>query len=166
MPIGNLTSQLFANVYMSPFDHYVKEILRVKYYLRYTDDFIILHDDPVALVSLLPSMRFFLQERLALDLHPRKIELRKLKQGIDFLGYVTLSHYRRLRTKTKDRAFRRIETDGLSNERLQSYLGLLSHCEGYWIKQRLRELYVMEQKNKIARNHSLAFSSNGFHHSA
>ena len=73
--IGNLTSQLFANVYMNPFDHYVKDVLKVSYYLRYTDDFIMVGQDPDALMALLPKIKMFLKEELKLDLHPNKNEL-------------------------------------------------------------------------------------------
>jgi hypothetical protein len=126
---------------MNPFDHFVKEVLRVKHYLRYTDDFIILYDNPVALVSLLPPMRSFLREQLALDIHPRKTILRKLGQGIDFLGYVVLPHHQVLRTKTKNRMFRRIRTRGFTKEQLMSYLGLLSHCGGYELEKEVRNIY-------------------------
>ena len=126
MPIGNLTSQLFANIYLDPFDHFIKERVCCKHYIRYTDDFILLHDNPVALVSLLPVIRRFLSDGLKLELHPTKIELRKLRQGIDFLGYVTLPHYRVLRTKTKRRMLKRLTKDNAA-----SYLGLLRHCRSH-----------------------------------
>ncbi|MBP9864132.1 RNA-directed DNA polymerase [Patescibacteria group bacterium] len=135
---------MFANVYMNLFDHFVKEVLHVKYYVRYTDDFIMVHENPVALVSLLPPMRTFLKEQLILDLHPRKIELRKLDQGVDFLGYVILHKYKNLRAKTEQRMLYRVEKDGLSRCQLYSCIGLLSHCEGYEMKQRLRQIYVEE----------------------
>lgn len=127
---------------MNPFDHFVKERLRVEWYVRYTDDFILLHENREMLVSLLAPINAFLKERLELDLHPKKISLRKASQGVDFLGYVALPGYRRLRTKTKRRIFRRSGRTGLSGDRLQSYLGLLSHCEGYELERRLRREYL------------------------
>ena len=127
---------------MNVFDHFMKEVLHAKYYLRYTDDFIIVHDDPVELVSLLPPMRAFLRDHLALDLHPRKIILRKLRQGIDFLGYVVLPQHRLLRTNTKKRMLRRMEAYGFNEAQLYSYLGLLSHCEGYELSRKLKEAYI------------------------
>lgn len=134
VPIGNLTSQLFANVYMDPFDHFIKEKLHIRQYLRYTDDFILLYDNPVELVSLLPIIRRFLAEQLRLDLHPRKVELRKLSQGIDFLGYVTLPNYRVLRTKTKCRMLRRLDVTNIA-----SYLGLIQHSHGHALASHLIE---------------------------
>lgn len=136
LPIGNLTSQLFANVYLNPFDHFMKERLRAKYYLRYTDDSVLLHHDPVALVSALPIIREFLRDELSLSLHPKKIDLRKFNQGADFLGYVSLPYYRVLRANTKKRMLKSLTIcDGKEEARMMSYLGLLQHCEG-------RRIYV------------------------
>jgi len=130
---------------MNPFDHYVKEVLKVKYYLRYTDDFILVHQNPDVLRALLPDMCSYLKDRLKLDLHPGKIVLRKLRQGIDFVGYVVLYKHRRLRKKTRQRMLRRVEEDGLSKPQLYSYLGLLSHGEEYEAEQFLRRKYLEEQ---------------------
>lgn len=127
---------------MNPFDHFVKEKLGVKRYLRYTDDFILVHEDPEYLASLLEPMKNFLKEWLRLDLHPKKIVLRKLDQGIDFLGYVILPKYRRIRTRTKRRMFRKIEREGLDDAKLQSYLGMLGKCEGYEIQRVLRQIFI------------------------
>ena len=164
IPIGNLTSQLFANVYLNELDHFVKEKLQVHYYLRYTDDFVMLHDRPLELVSLLPLIREFLHERLGLELHPKKIELRKLRQGIDFLGYITLPHYRALRTKTKRRIFSKVGKrireyntglcdDFSFNQIVQSYLGMLGHGNGYGLGQRLRNGIWVSMKMVIDNQH-------------
>ena len=93
MPIGNLTSQLFANLYLNQFDQFVKHKLKVKHYARYTDDFVIVAQDPNYLKSLLEPIKLFLAARLKLELHPNKVEVRKCSHGIDFLGYVALPHY-------------------------------------------------------------------------
>jgi hypothetical protein len=126
IPIGNLTSQLFANVYLDAFDHFIKEELRVPFYLRYTDDAVILHKDPKYLSLLIPFIEQWLWQERRLELHPHKIKIRKLSQGIDFLGYVTLPYYRVLRTKTERRMMRRVNRTNIS-----SYFGLLKHCEGH-----------------------------------
>lgn len=126
---------------MNEFDHFVKEKLRVKYYIRYTDDFVILNEDPLALASLLPAIQDFLQERLALELHERKTSLRKLRQGIDFLGYVVLPHYRVLRIRTKRRMWKKIlPWDGVSFDSVESYLGMFRHCNGHKLSKELREV--------------------------
>lgn len=152
IPIGNLTSQLFANLYMNEFDQFMKQQLRVKQYVRYTDDFIMVAADKSDLETLLPPMRDFLHEELRLSLHPRKIILRKFGQGIDFLGYVILPHHRVLRTRTKHRMFRKLHLRvlnfkaGKGNETsvessLQSYLGVLSHANAHPLTEQLKNQY-------------------------
>src|ERR1700735_4073581 len=109
IPIGNLTSQLFANVYMNEFDQFVKHKLHIKYYARYTDDFAIVSADRIYLENLLEPFSNFLHDRLALDLHPKKVSVRKLHQGIDFLGYNIFPHHRLVRTKTRQRIIKKFQ---------------------------------------------------------
>jgi len=99
MPLGNLTSQLIANIYLHELDWFVKQGLRQKHYVRYCDDFIILSQDREQLLDLVPQIGEFLQERLALTLHPHKITVRSWHQGIDFLGYVLKPNCTLLRTR-------------------------------------------------------------------
>lgn len=139
IPIGNLTSQLFANIYMDPFDQFVKHELKERYYLRYTDDFVILGNSRAELEALLPRIRKFLVEHLRLELHPKKVSLRKLGQGIDFLGYVVLPHHTVLRTKTKRRMLRRV-----TQENLPSYLGLLQHANAHRLTENLKSKFPEE----------------------
>ncbi|MCX6809817.1 MAG: reverse transcriptase/maturase family protein [Candidatus Berkelbacteria bacterium] len=135
LPIGNLTSQLFANIYLNQFDQFIKNHLRLKFYARYTDDFVIVSNDIEFLVDLIPKIAEFLSDNLKMELHPNKICIRKFRQGIDFLGYVILPHYRILRTKTKERMLK-----NLNKQNLASYLGLLSHCSAFKLKQEIVEL--------------------------
>lgn len=141
IPLGNLTSQVFANIYMNELDRFIKHQLRIKYYLRYADDFLILGASKNSLSRYLEPIRSFLRDELKLELHPRKIIFRKLEWGIDFLGYVTLPHYRLPRTKTRRRIFNQLRTKaGLPNfnQSLQSYLGYLSHANSYKLTQKLK----------------------------
>ncbi len=149
IPIGNLTSQMFANIYMGEFDHFVKHSLRVKRYARYTDDFVVVSRDKAYLESLLPPMREFLGEKLKLELHPQKVTVRKYRQGADFLGYVVLPYHTALRTRTKKRMFRKMaeraaayHSGGISKAAfegaLSSYLGVLSHADAYDLSNDLR----------------------------
>ena len=148
LPLGNVTSQLFSNIYLNELDQFIKNKLKIKYYLRYCDDFVILDDNEKCFAPFIAEMENFLAGRLKLRLHPDKIIIRKYHQGIDFLGYVILPHYKVLRTKTKRRMFRKIIVkrqkleDGLATEKsfnqtLQSYLGILSHCRGHKVKKQL-----------------------------
>ena len=136
LPLGNVTSQLFANIYMNEFDQFVKHDLNVKQYLRYCDDFIVLGHNPDELLRIAAIMDEFLKTNLCLSLHPNKIIIRKHGQGIDFLGYVVLPFHRVLRTRTKRRILRRCR--GNHNiQSIQSYLGILKHCAGRGLKNRI-----------------------------
>ena len=135
LPLGNLTSQLFANIYLNELDRFVKFHLQERWYIRYCDDFIIIHPDRRYLVSLVRQLRIFLIARLSLTLHPDKIFLRSWRQGVDFLGCVVLSHAVILRSKTRRRIIERV------NERnLPSYLGICQHANAYRTSQLLRHL--------------------------
>ena len=148
IPIGNLTSQLFANIYMNEFDQFVKHKLKIQHYCRYTDDFVIVSDNRSYLENLLPEIQSFLSDKLKLELHPNKVSICKIRRGIDFLGYVILPHYRRLRTKTKNRIFKKLKLRvveykaGLISEEtlrqsLNSFLGVLSHSNSHELRQEL-----------------------------
>ena len=87
MPLGNLTSQFFANVYLNELDHYVKEILRIKYYIRYVDDFVIMSDSEGQLEAYRKDIESFLKARLSLELHSEKTRIIRLENGAGFLGF-------------------------------------------------------------------------------
>lgn len=126
LPLGNLTSQLLVNVYMNEFDQFVKHTLKVKRYVRYADDFVILSGSCAELENLIPSIRQFLSEELKLDLHPEKVLIKTVASGADFLGWVHFPDHRVLRTTTRRRMMKRVE-DTKSPETAASYLGLLRH---------------------------------------
>lgn len=126
LPLGNLTSQLFVNVYMNVFDQFVKHRLKARYYVRYADDFVFLSRDRQWLERIIPAIRNFLDERLKLQLHPSKLFLKTFASGVDFLGWVHFFDHRVLRTSTKRRMMRRMRACP-APEVVQSYLGLLPH---------------------------------------
>lgn len=149
MPIGNLTSQLFANLYLNEFDYFLKHELNLKNYLRYTDDFVIVDTDRSKLEKLLPIIKQYLTEKLKLELHPHKVEIREFAQGIDFLGYVVLPHHIQLRSKTERRIFRKLKrrvkeyktgaiTKYTLEQCLNSYLGTMSHANSFHDQQKLQ----------------------------
>ncbi|MEK7534856.1 MAG: reverse transcriptase/maturase family protein [Patescibacteria group bacterium] len=86
LPLGNLTSQLFVNIYMNEFDQFIKHRLKARYYIRYADDFVILSQDKPWLEVLLLKIESFLSEQLKLVLHPNKVSITILASGVDFLG--------------------------------------------------------------------------------
>lgn len=138
LPLGNLTSQLFVNIYMNEFDQFVKHKLKAKYYIRYADDFIVMSQDKVWLEELLVKIDMFLQDKLKLNLHPNKISVETLSSGVDFLGWVHFPNHRVIRTVTKKRMFKNIKLKEGKKETIQSYLGLLSHGNAFKLMNNIR----------------------------
>ena len=133
IPLGNLTSQLFANVYLHELDRYVKHDLRVRYYLRYCDDFVILTSSRSEAFDWAERIGAFLNNRLKMQLHPNKVTVRTWEQGVDFLGYVLLPHATVLRTKTAKRILKRA-----TQENLSSYSGVCQHANAYELERLFR----------------------------
>ncbi|MEK7170105.1 MAG: reverse transcriptase/maturase family protein, partial [Patescibacteria group bacterium] len=100
LTLGNLTSQLLVNIYTNEFDQFVRHKLKVKYYMRYADDFVLLSHNRLELEQRLVQIREFLRERLKLSLHPDKVFIKTLASGVDFLGWVHFPDHRVLRTST------------------------------------------------------------------
>ncbi len=151
IPLGNLTSQIFSNIYLDKLDQFMKRDLGIKYYLRYADDFVILDEKKERLENLVLVLKDFLENSLKLQLHPTKLTIRKIHHGIDFLGYIVYPTYIILRTKTKRRMFRKIaikkkelEAGMISvesfNNTIQSYLGMLTHCRAERIRNQVEEI--------------------------
>ena len=134
LPLGNLTSQLFVNIYMNKFDQFIKHKLKAKYYIRYADDFVVFSDDKSWLEELLPKIGDFLSEQLKLNIHPDKVFIKTLASGVDFLGWVHFPDHRVLRTTTKRRMFKRAE-ENPKQEVINSYRGLLSHGNAYKLRK-------------------------------
>lgn len=153
IPLGNLTSQIFANLYLNELDQFVKHKLKVKYYIRYADDFILFDSNRKKLSKFFPEVKEFLKINLKLELHRKKIIVRELDWGIDFLGYIVLAHYILVRTKTKRRIFKKLKdkfqdySNGVIsyysfNQSFQSYLGFLKHANAYEIIKKLKNKFI------------------------
>lgn len=163
LPIGNLTSQFFANVYLNELDQFAKHELRVKYYYRYVDDFVILHESPDYLNDCFGRAGQFLQDRLKLELHPFKKRLGLVDQGVDFVGYFHKPYRRYARRRTIQRAKSVVaqwkkNPKAYSPEALiglrdsaNSYLGLIRHTSSYRLRKHMgdqvRSLFVWPDKN-------------------
>lgn len=141
LPIGALTSQLFANVYMDVLDHYIKDTLGVQHYVRYMDDFIILHRSKAELWRLLGLIETFVADRLKLRLNP-KTDVFPLNRGVDFVGYLHWPYLKKPRKRNVQRARKRFA--GLSRvyhrggveiatvrSVVASFVGYMQHCNGY-----------------------------------
>lgn len=139
VPIGNYLSQYFANLYLAYFDHWVKEVLGVKYYYRYADDMVLLSSDKVELRGWFYQIRAYLEEELHLQIKPNwqifPVEVR----GIDFLGYVFRHTYTRLRKSIKKNLFKRVSGNA-GRERLAAYIGWLKYCNSAMLKKKLNEI--------------------------
>jgi retron-type reverse transcriptase len=101
LPIGALYSQLFANLYLNSFDHFVKQGLEVKHYVRYMDDFVLFSDSKKELHDWRRAMQNYLDRKLKLDLPEDKITLEPTEKGLTFLGYRIFSNQRLLRERNK-----------------------------------------------------------------
>lgn len=99
LPIGNLTSQFFANVYLNELDQFVKHKLKVKYYLRYVDDLLLLHQDLKQLKIWEQQLNKFLKEKLKLHFHPQKTILQSIYKGINFVGFIVYPNHTLIRNR-------------------------------------------------------------------
>lgn len=136
MPIGSLTSQLFANVYLAPLDYYAKFELNARYYIRYVDDFIFLSGDLKWLECIREKMRDFLAQKLKLTLHPSKAVIFPSKNGIDFLGFRVFSDRRKIRKSGLARFRKKFKSlrRGYFNGRvpLSEVVGSVASYIGHW----------------------------------
>ncbi len=93
LPIGSLTSQFFSNIFLNELDQFCKNTLKIKRYIRYVDDFVMIHESPTELNIYKDEISRFLSEKLDLKLHPKKTLMQPIHRGCDFLGYVVRPHY-------------------------------------------------------------------------
>jgi hypothetical protein len=121
---------------MNEFDQFVKHRLKIKYYIRYADDFVFLSHNKNELENLRLEIDQFLETKLKLLLHPNKVFIKTFSSGVDFLGWVHFSQHRVLRTATKKRMIRNLK-ENTKEETKQSYLGMLAHGNGYKLQKLL-----------------------------
>lgn len=137
LPLGNLTSQLLVNVYMNEFDQYIKHNLKVRFYIRYADDFVFISKDKKYLENILEDIKKYLEINLKLSLHENKVFIKTIYSGIDFLGFIHFPKYRILRTATKRRMFKKLKENNYKENSVNSYLGLLEHGNTFKIKNKI-----------------------------
>ena len=147
MPIGNLTSQMFANIYLDQVDQYAKHELKLHYYIRYMDDIIILYNDKRRLHEIKDEIEAFLWENLRLNLN-KKTAIRPVSQGVEFVGFRIFATHRKLKKssakKMKSRlkyvraAFERREIDAATLRATEaSYAGMLKHFNSHGLSRAL-----------------------------
>ncbi len=145
LPIGNLTSQLFSNVYMADFDNYVKRKLEVKYYGRYVDDFYLMDSNKYSLKNSIPLIKAYLADNLGLSLHPRKIYLQSYDKGVLFTGGFIKPHRIYVGNRVKSNMNKKLAE--LKKEKttdvevlrsiLNSYLGIMKHHKSFFVRQKI-----------------------------
>ena len=150
MPLGNLTSQFFANVYLNELDYFVKHKLKIKYYVRYVDDFIILHENEEQLREWKMKIELFLKENLKLELHPQKSRIISLSKGIDFVGFRNFYYFKLLRKRNIREMMKKISNYNeyliLDEKMMEIFQGWNSYAK--WANTyRLRQ-YVLSKLNK------------------
>lgn len=159
-PIGNLTSQLFGNIYLDEFDHFVREKLGIEHYGRYVDDMVFVHNDEEHLKSVISKVRNYLQEELELTLHPKKIYFQHCKKGVQFLGTFIKPWriYAGRRTKGNFYAKIRIWNELIASKKdlsekeikdfvacMNSYLGIMKHCDSYTLRKKMVDENLSEK---------------------
>ena len=172
MPIGNLTSQMFANLYLNEADQYTKHALKAKKYIRYMDDMVIVSNDKAYLRDCWQAMDDFLASHLKLQLN-RKSTILKASSGIDFCGHRVWRDHIKLRKKATlkmkhrlrwlKRAYARGEVDVQTvTASLTSYLGLLSHCDSYELRKSiLKDLVLVRHREEVRGYEESIYCSNG-----
>ncbi len=137
LPIGNLTSQFFANVYLNELDQYIQS-LGFKH-IRYVDDFVLLSAKKENLIVAISKINIFLKEHLHLSLHPKKIILQDVDKGIDFLGYFVRPQYTLVRKKVVSRLKKKIRQGNADISVLNSYFGHFIHANTYGLRKSICE---------------------------
>lgn len=153
LPIGNLTSQLFGNVYLNEFDHFIKYHLGCAYYGRYVDDFVIVHSNKAYLKSLISTLSQYLSETIGLELHKKKIYLQHHTKGVPWLGVIIKPYRTYVKSRTKGNLYGaiqhwnallklrgegRVDRPFLQSflSTFNSYLGILQHCDAFRLRQK------------------------------
>lgn len=137
IPLGNLTSQWFANIYLNELDRFAKHNLGVKHYIRYMDDVALLHEDRDQLWAWRDDIEEYLSNQLHLRLHPKKRVLTPIDRGIDYLGYIVYRDHRRVRSRNVHRVYRNLEKmesgafDRDARSSIASWIGYTKHADTY-----------------------------------
>ena len=136
LPIGNYLSQYLANFYLTYFDHWIKEEIRIKYYFRYADDIVILHSDKKVLHRIFNLINSYLELNLKLEVKDNWQIFSVEKRGIDFVGYVHYHTHVKLRKSIKKR-FARMLKKSPNKASIASYQGWTKHCNSKNLMKKL-----------------------------
>jgi retron-type reverse transcriptase len=156
LPIGNLSSQFFANVYLNELDQYAKHTLKLTHYIRYVDDIVVLGNNGGVLDEKYNLLNTFAQNNLELEMHPNKKSINKIEHGANFVGYIVKPYCRYLRRSIIDNMYKRTRPGGDNEDMyhyrgvVNSYLGMLKHVNSY------------NERVKFAKNHPDLFFDEDF----
>ncbi len=155
MPLGNMTSQFFANCYLNELDRFVKNELKAKYYIRYVDDFVILDNDRNILESYKEKINIFLKEKLQLELHSTKSKILLLDRGISFLGFRSYPHHRLLRKANIRTMKKRIDIGDYDPicEFLEGWFSYANHANTYNLRHKVTENIEDSFPGRISKLH-------------
>ncbi len=152
IPIGNLTSQLFANVYLNELDQHVKRVLKRRYYIRYMDDFLMFSDSKQELWQIKETIVEFLKIGLDLNLHPKKADVFPIKTGIDFLGFRVFINYSVLRKSTFKRFVKKMKLktgDEIAiSKSFNSFCAFANQCRSWRTLQNFEEKFLPRRREK------------------
>ena len=158
MPLGNLTSQFFANVYLNELDYFVKHVLKAKYYIRYVDDFVILHNSKRQLEIWHGLINKYLKEVLKIELHPEKSKIISLANGVDFVGFRNFYHHKLLRKRNTRKMINQIErckSNEISYDQLiesfQGWRAYAKHANAHKLARRISSNIQSNFANEVSR---------------
>jgi len=149
MPLGNLTSQFFANIYLNELDYFVKHVLRTKHYIRYVDDFVILHQSKEQLEIWKEEISKFLKKELNLEPHTDKSTIIPLSRGIDFVGFRNFYYFKLLRKRNIRKIFSKVvsyKNDEISKTKMlgsfQGWNAYAKWADSFKLRRRvIRKIY-------------------------
>ncbi|MBU0470380.1 MAG: hypothetical protein KKA62_01625 [Nanoarchaeota archaeon] len=161
MPLGNLTSQFLANVYLNELDHFIKYQLKVKYYVRYVDDFVILHNDKNKLGLYKEKINNFLKTGLLIELNTDKSKIKPLSRGVGFLGFRIFHHHRLLKKKSTKRIYKKLDLfeKNYSSKKIdydyvynsfEGWIAYVRNANTYKLRKRISELMENRFQGEIS----------------
>ena len=158
MPLGNLTSQFFANVYLNELDYFVKHVLKAKYYIRYVDDFVLLHNSKMRLEIWHGLINKYLKEVLKIELHPEKSKIISLASGVDFIGFrIFYCHKlpRKRNTRKMMNQIERCKSNEISYDKLvesfQGWQAYAKHANAHKLTRRISGDIQSNFANEVSR---------------
>jgi len=148
LPIGNLSSQFFANIYLNELDQYIKRDLKCIYYIRYVDDIVIIDQSHQRLNQIYDKICIFTKDVLHIEFHDKKKQLNTIDKGINFVGYIVKPYRKYIRRSTIKNLYNRTKIMKNYRQSLNSYFGMLIHANTYREREHIQKFYSKIKFNK------------------